>query len=105
METDARWAGNDINVYEPGVSSSSRGLVGDTVFAVLPNIVPVHAFALTALCQVVSSKHSEAASGSDLYPIFLDLSCQAVENSDVQKLLVGFDALRMGLIHVWMACA
>lgn len=37
-----------------GVESSSRGLVGDTVFAVLPNVEPKHTFAITILLQAVS---------------------------------------------------
>ncbi|KAF8339207.1 glycosyltransferase family 57 protein [Cantharellus anzutake] len=48
-----RWAGKDVNVYEPGVASSSRGLVGDTVFAILPNVVPIHTFTLTILFQAI----------------------------------------------------
>jgi hypothetical protein len=39
--------GFDILVKESGVASSSRGLVGDTVFAVIPNVQPLHTFAIT----------------------------------------------------------
>ena len=72
-------------MYEPGVASSSRGLVGDTVFAVLPNVVPIHAFALTVLCQVVSSDTQvvEPVRICLLSSVMLDLSCQTVENPDV----------------------
>jgi len=35
------------------VASSSRGLVGDTIFAVLPNIKPIHTFAITVSFQLV----------------------------------------------------
>ncbi|KAF7790905.1 hypothetical protein EIP86_001863 [Pleurotus ostreatoroseus] len=42
-----------INVS--GVASTSRGLVGDTVFAVLPNIKPIHTFIVTIAFQMVSS--------------------------------------------------
>ena len=38
-----------------GVSSSSRGLIGDTVFAVLPNVKPMHTFIITLAFQSVSS--------------------------------------------------
>ncbi|CAE6412719.1 unnamed protein product, partial [Rhizoctonia solani] len=34
-----------------GLASSSRGLIGDTVFAVLPNIKPIHTFIVTIVCQ------------------------------------------------------
>lgn len=37
----------------PGVASTSRGLVGDTVFAVLPNIQPIHTFIVTISFQLV----------------------------------------------------
>lgn len=46
----------DINTE--GVASSSRGLVGDTVFAVLPNIKPIHTFALTIATQSVGGTNS-----------------------------------------------
>jgi hypothetical protein len=36
------------------VASLTRGIVGDTTFAVLPSIQPWHTFALTLLCQLVS---------------------------------------------------
>jgi len=39
--------GLDIPINESGVASSSRGLVGDTIFAVLPNVKPLHTFAVT----------------------------------------------------------
>ncbi|KAF9646765.1 glucosyltransferase [Thelephora ganbajun] len=39
--------GFDLLINEAGVASSSRGLVGDTVFAVIPNIQPFHTFAIT----------------------------------------------------------
>ncbi|KAF8313253.1 hypothetical protein DL93DRAFT_2228607 [Clavulina sp. PMI_390] len=42
-----------ITINEAGVASSSRGLVGDTVFAVLPNIKPLHTFVATLACQLV----------------------------------------------------
>jgi hypothetical protein len=35
------------------VASSSRGLVGDTVFAILPNIKPIHTFVITIAFQLV----------------------------------------------------
>jgi alpha-1,3-glucosyltransferase len=40
-------------VNESGVASTSRGLVGDTVFAVIPNIKPVHTFIITIIFQMV----------------------------------------------------
>jgi len=49
----AQLTGANITIKESGVASSSRGLVGDTVFAVLPNIKPVHTFIITATFQLI----------------------------------------------------
>ncbi|THH02387.1 hypothetical protein EW026_g454 [Hermanssonia centrifuga] len=43
--------GLDINTS--GVASTSRGLVGDTVFAVIPNVKPIHTFAVTIAFQTI----------------------------------------------------
>ncbi|KAG1806920.1 glycosyltransferase family 57 protein [Suillus plorans] len=40
-------------VNESGIASTSRGLVGDTVFAVIPNIKPIHTFIITIIFQMV----------------------------------------------------
>lgn len=45
--------GAEFAINESGVASSSRGLVGDTVFAVLPNVKPVHTFVITVAFQLV----------------------------------------------------
>ncbi|KAG8684588.1 glycosyl transferase [Ceratobasidium sp. 394] len=42
-----------ISVDAAGFASASRGLIGDTVFAVLPNVKPIHTFIVTILCQSV----------------------------------------------------
>jgi hypothetical protein len=52
---DAQFTGANFSINEAGVTSSSRGLVGDTIFAVLPNIKPVHTFLITIAVQSVSS--------------------------------------------------
>lgn len=52
---DVQFTGADLPINEAGVASSSRGLVGDTIFAVLPNIKPVHTFLITMAVQSVSS--------------------------------------------------
>ena len=51
--TGARRLGYAITVRVDGVVSTSRGLVGDTVFAVLPSIKPLHTFAITIATQSV----------------------------------------------------
>jgi hypothetical protein len=50
---DVTRSGADIPVNVSGVVSTSRGLVGDTTFAVLPNVKPIHTFAITAAFQMV----------------------------------------------------
>ncbi|KAJ7068165.1 glycosyltransferase family 57 protein [Mycena amicta] len=46
--------GADVVVNASGVASTSRGLVGDTVFAVLPNIKPIHTFTITVAFQSIA---------------------------------------------------
>ncbi|KAH7105365.1 glycosyltransferase family 57 protein [Auriculariales sp. MPI-PUGE-AT-0066] len=43
----------ELTVNSAGLQSSSRGLVGDTVFAVLPNVEPFHTFAITIGIQMI----------------------------------------------------
>ncbi|EPT02747.1 hypothetical protein FOMPIDRAFT_128814 [Fomitopsis schrenkii] len=45
--------GRVMVINESGVASTSRGLVGDTVFAALPNVKPIHTFIITIAFQVV----------------------------------------------------
>lgn len=54
-----------LAVNESGVASTSRGLVGDTVFAVIPNIKPVHTFIITIIFQMVR-KIAQLAGLSDI---------------------------------------
>ncbi|KAJ7283761.1 glucosyltransferase [Mycena rebaudengoi] len=46
--------GADVAINISGVASTSRGLVGDTVFAVLPNIKPIHTFIVTLAFQSIA---------------------------------------------------
>lgn len=50
---DVQITGANVPINKAGVVSTSRGLVGDTVFAVIPNIKPVHTFVITAAFQLV----------------------------------------------------
>lgn len=45
----------DINTS--GVASTSRGLVGDTVFAIIPNVKPMHTFIITIAFQLVRTEY------------------------------------------------
>lgn len=60
---DAEKIGADVYIHEPGVASTSRGLVGDTVFAVLPNVQPIHTFTLTLAFQSVRTLTISIISG------------------------------------------
>jgi hypothetical protein len=51
-----------LSVSSAGVASASRGLVGDSKFAVLPEVTPLHCFALTAVTQIVS-EHQDIIDG------------------------------------------
>ncbi|CCM04819.1 uncharacterized protein FIBRA_07012 [Fibroporia radiculosa] len=42
-----------LAVNMSGVASTSRGLVGDTIFAILPNVKPIHTFIITIVFQVI----------------------------------------------------
>jgi alpha-1,3-glucosyltransferase len=46
--------GLPLTVKATSMSSASRGLVGDTVFGVLPEIKPLHTFVATILFQALS---------------------------------------------------
>lgn len=45
--------GDHVAVNTSGIASTSRGLVGDTVFAVLPNVKPIHTFITTVAFQSI----------------------------------------------------
>ncbi|CED85243.1 Glucosyltransferase-Alg8p [Phaffia rhodozyma] len=47
--------GLKLQVDLKGVSSSTRGFVGDTVFAVLPDVKPIHCFVITVALQFLFS--------------------------------------------------
>ncbi|KAK2466126.1 hypothetical protein APHAL10511_001768 [Amanita phalloides] len=42
-----------VSLNASGISSTSRGLVGDTTFAILPNIRPIHTFITTLIFQSI----------------------------------------------------
>ncbi|KZT62915.1 glycosyltransferase family 57 protein [Calocera cornea HHB12733] len=49
----AKLRGTSLTINTSGVESTSRGLVGDTHFAILPNIEPRHTFIVTILFQLI----------------------------------------------------
>ena len=54
--TVVRRFGADFMVNQQGVVSTSRGLVGDTTFAVLPTVKPIHTFVITIAFQMVGNR-------------------------------------------------
>ena|ERR1700733_1012262 len=97
--------GLPVNIHEAGVMSASRGLVGDTTFAVLPNVVPLHTFAATVLCQAVSVYLlEESRAGVTKYSL-LDFPRETLEGADVQKFPDCSYTVRLGIFHVWLARA
>ncbi|KAJ3823677.1 glycosyltransferase family 57 protein [Lentinula raphanica] len=61
----AKSSGSSLHINTAGVVSTSRGLVGDTVFAVLPNVKPLHTFTITIALQSVSECLSYRTNFSD----------------------------------------
>ncbi|KAI0347392.1 glycosyltransferase family 57 protein [Trametopsis cervina] len=47
LQVAKRFGIQSLQVNASGVASTSRGLVGDTVFAVIPNVKPIHTFIIT----------------------------------------------------------
>ncbi|KAI0091921.1 glycosyltransferase family 57 protein [Irpex rosettiformis] len=53
LQTVKQFGIQSFHVNASGVVSTSRGLVGDTVFAVIPNVKPIHTFIITIAFQTV----------------------------------------------------
>jgi len=47
----------EFTINDAGVASTSRGLVGDTVFAILPNVKPIYTFIVTIAFQSVRANY------------------------------------------------
>lgn len=65
--------GIDATLNVEGVKSASRGLVGDTVFSVIPNVKPIHTFAITIGLQ--SASVVDLSVGLPLFTYLADFSC------------------------------
>ena len=99
---DAKKFGSSLEINSSGVASASRGLVGDTVFAVIPNIQPVHTFIITAGFQSV--RHFVLDFLTYTLKYGQDIPCQAVAYTDVQVILNCIDLVRLHIVYVWLAC-
>lgn len=83
---DIQFTGINIPVDAAGVASSSRGLVGDTVFAVLPQVKPIHTFIITMAWQTVG-QHVFFCSAMLIYPHLPGHLDQVVDEPILQILL------------------
>jgi alpha-1,3-glucosyltransferase len=69
---DTQVSGSSLPINDEGVTSTSRGLVGDTVFAVIPNVKPIHTFQITVAFQLVNYCYApKVPLLTVLYQIFL----------------------------------
>jgi hypothetical protein len=102
MQTvDVKRTGANIPLNVSGIASSSRGLVGDTVFAILPNVQPIHTFMITIAFQAVCQfrMHLILTEWN-----ITDLLSQTVVYSVIQILPDGPNAMWLYVFHVWLAC-
>ncbi|KAI0693783.1 glucosyltransferase [Cytidiella melzeri] len=53
LQVAKRFKIESLQINTSGVASTSRGLVGDTIFAVIPNVNPIHTFVITLAFQSV----------------------------------------------------
>jgi len=91
-----------LAVNDAGVRSSSRGLVGDTVFAVLPTVQPFHTFAITIGIQTVGHVDGTVSFRSD---IISGIPSAVVARTYLFIVPACAHSLRLDLVHVWLACA
>jgi alpha-1,3-glucosyltransferase len=99
---DVKRAGFDIAVNSSGVASTSRGLVGDTIFAIIPNIKPSYTFFITIAFQAVSYIMYLIITTTTY--IDADISNQTLENTDIQVFPDSADAMWLCVVHVRLAC-
>ena len=105
-DADVKLFGGDLKLKAEAIASSSRGLVGDTSFAFLPDVQPIHTFAITLVLQSVRRlpKLPVGHTKPNHLPA-IDLPLQALENTHVQVFPVFLDPLWLRFVHVWVARA
>jgi hypothetical protein len=101
--------GLDISINETGVASTSRGLVGDTVFAAIPNVKPIHTFIITLAFQFVRKISVDASRTGIVLPRSPPILClgyldQTLAKPNVQVVFNCADLVRLYLILVRLAC-
>lgn len=91
-----------LGINEAAVNSVTRGLVGDTSFAVLPDITPRMTFLLTIFFQMVSWLNHFPSSQMLTR---LDRSDKAIRSAQLGSVHRCGHALRLRILPVWLACA
>lgn len=89
-------------VDQKAVDSVTRGLIGDSSFAVLPIVSPKTSFVLTVMMQIVSIISSEAIL---LALTAIDTAREAFSCAQVGDIRGSDDPLRVCILPVWMACS
>ena len=102
LPADIERTGADIPINVSGVASTSRGLVGDTIFAVLPNVKPIHTFVITILFQSVSDQRNTLDTSS--FIVTTALVNQTLDFSNIQIIFDGSNPLWIYIFSVWLAC-
>lgn len=89
-----------LSVDQAALNSVTRGLVGDSSFAVLPNISPRATFILTLFVQLVGSQHPILYRWLTVTAMF----DQTLLPADVGDLRRSCDFVRLRIFLIWMAC-
>ncbi|KAG8763039.1 glycosyl transferase [Ceratobasidium sp. 423] len=91
-----------LSIDSAGLASSSRGLIGDTVFAVLPNVKPIHTFIVTILCQSVRHYWSRKRSPTEGC---IGISMETMADANVQIVRLRCNTLRLGKLRIRLVAA
>ena len=90
-----------LPVDQSALNSVTRGLVGDSSFAVLPDISPETTFVLTLFFQIVSVSNSALNISSSLCPVvMLD---QALPPTNVGDICWRNDSVRVRILLIRLA--
>jgi len=93
-----------IPVNDSGIVSTSRGLVGDTIFAVIPNVKPIHTFIVTLVFQSVRADRERIMLWSMLKTLLIDCFDKTLEELNIQVFLDCADIVWLHFVLVWLAC-
>jgi hypothetical protein len=92
-----------VSIDTAGFASASRGLIGDTVFAILPNVQPIHTFIVTILCQSVRISLVQKRGIMRFLMIGIGLPMETLVDAYIQVVCMRRNALRLGKLCLWLA--